>query len=641
MLRRKIWWAFLLILGVGIAVSVRIVSLGDSVQTVNRMFIAEKLPLSQRIGELRGAIADQERLLYEYYSFTATKEDFQLQRTKDQARCSKIVEQLELEVGSRIQIAELRTRLGELDQLSDVLYATLSSGEVNWDLARAVLAQVKPKVRQIEKILADITFDNHQEVDNLGKISQSSVSNMVGWVFGFSVLIIVVALFVAYYVVAITRAEEKLKNQAYFDPATGLPNQYRLREELSAAFKQQRSGTVMMIVADREQEIFESLGAVETERWLVKVALRLRDGINPKEETLYRFGGNAFVLISWPGDLASAQRRAAQLLSTAQQPLHVERRELFSTLSIGAALMDSSAGSDAENIAEAHVQQAASACNRVRRSGGNDFAIYDEAMGLAAAKTLRLITDLQHAVENGELCLHYQPKLDSTNGQLLGMEALVRWIHPERGMVFPTEFISVAEETGMIVAIGRWVLREACRQNAAWQQAGLRPLRVAVNLSARQFRSASLIDEIDAALSETTLSASLLELEITESMVMENPERVIKLLDKFRSRGIHLSLDDFGTGHSSLAYLKRFPIDTLKIDKAFIKDMPENTDDVAIARTIVAMAKSLGLITVAEGVESAEQYELLKTMGCDQVQGFYFSLPLPADDFKAYYSKHV
>jgi diguanylate cyclase (GGDEF)-like protein len=641
MLRGKIWWAFLLILGVGIAVSVRIVSLGDSVQTVNRMFIAEKLPLSQRIGELRGAIADQERLLYEYYSFTATKEDFQQQRAKDQARCSKIVEQLELEVGSRIQIAELRTRLGELDQLSDVLYATLSSGEVNWDLARAVLAQVKPKVRQIEQILADMTVANQQAVDNLGKISQSSVSNMVGWVFGFSVLIIVVALFVAYYVVAITRAEEKLKNQAYFDPATGLPNQYRLREELSAAFKQQRSGTVMMIVADREQEIFESLGAVETERWLVKVALRLRDGINPKEETLYRFGGNAFVLISWPGDLASAQRRAAQLLSTAQQPLHVERRELFSTLSIGAALMDSSAGSDAENIAEAHVQQAASACNRVRRSGGNDFAIYDEAMGQAAAKTLRLITDLQHAVENGELCLHYQPKLDSTNGQLLGMEALVRWIHPERGMVFPTEFISVAEETGMIVAIGRWVLREACRQNAAWQQAGLRPLRVAVNLSARQFRSASLIDEIDAALSETTLSASLLELEITESMVMENPERVIKLLDKFRSRGIHLSLDDFGTGHSSLAYLKRFPIDTLKIDKAFIKDMPANTDDVAIARTIVAMAKSLGLVTVAEGVESAEQYELLKAMGCDQVQGFYFSLPLPADDFKAYYSKHV
>jgi diguanylate cyclase (GGDEF)-like protein len=640
MLQRRIWWTFLLILGVGVAVSIRIVLLGDSVQAVNRVFIAEKLPLSQRIGELRGVIADEERLLYEYYSYTATREDFQTQRKMNSRRLDNIVEALEKDMGSRVQATELRSRLAELDLLSDELSATLGSETVNWDLARAVLAQVKPKVRQIEVTLATMSSSNRQAVDRLGADSQFSLSNMVSWVFGFSVLIIVVALFVAYYVVAIIRAEEKLKYQAFFDPATGLPNQYSLREELSAAFRQRRAGTVMMIVADREQEIFESLGAVETERWLIKVALRLRDGINPKEETLYRFGGNAFVLVCWPGDLAGAQRRAAQLLSTAQQPLHVERRELFSTLSIGAALMKSGAGSDAANIAEAHVQQVASACNRVRRAGGNDFAIYDEAMGLAAAKTLRLITDLQHAVENGELRLHYQPKLDTASGQLLGMEALVRWMHPERGMILPTEFIPVAEETGMIVAIGRWVLREACRQNAAWQQAGLYPLRVAVNLSARQFRSGSLLDEIDAALSETTLPASSLELEITESMVMENPERVIKLLDKIRSRGIHMSLDDFGTGHSSLAYLKRFPIDTLKIDQAFIKDTPADTDDVAIARTIVAMAKSLGLVTVAEGVESVEQYELLKTMGCDQVQGFYFSLPLPADDFMAYYSKH-
>jgi EAL domain-containing protein (putative c-di-GMP-specific phosphodiesterase class I)/GGDEF domain-containing protein len=442
-------------------------------------------------------------------------------------------------------------------------------------------------------------------------------------------------------VTARKQAEEKLAYQAFFDPATGLPNQYRLREELSAAFSQQRAGTVMMIVADREQEIFEGLGAVETERWLVKVALRLRDGINANEETLYRFGGNAFVLVCWPGDLAGAQRRALQLLGTARQPLHIERRELFSTLSIGAALMECGTGDDAARMAETQVQQAASACNRVRRAGGNDFAIYDEAMGQAAANTLRMITDLQHAVENGELLLHYQPKVDTASGRLLGMEALVRWMHPERGMISPAEFIPVAEDTGMIVAIGRWVLREACRQNAAWQQAGLRPLRVAVNLSARQFRSDNLLDEIDAALSETALPESLLELEITESMVMEDPERVINLLDKIRSRGIHLSLDDFGTGHSSLAYLKRFPIDCVKIDRAFIKDMPENTDDVAIARTIVAMAKSLGLTTVAEGVETAEQLELLKTMGCDQIQGYFFSRPLPADDFMAYYRAHL
>jgi EAL domain-containing protein (putative c-di-GMP-specific phosphodiesterase class I)/GGDEF domain-containing protein/PAS domain-containing protein len=749
MLQRRIWWAFLFVLAVGVAVSVRIVSLGDSVQAVNRMFIAEKLPLSQRIGELRGVIADEERLLYEYYSYTATRDAFQAQRTLNNARLDNIVGHLEKDVDSREQVAELRTRLTELDGLSDELSATLASKVVNWDLARAILAQVKPKVRQIEKTLTAMTSANQKAVDNLGMDSQDSVSTMVRWVIGFSVLIFGVAFFVGYYVVAIIReglerrrlamfaerdsnpvlslgasgevlyanpataellsrlnlpsnqpaqllpadlqrhldetrsaptsntqfeyghgkytldctvayladfsefhvyvkdvtarkqAEEKLAYQAFFDPATGLPNQYRLREELSAAFSQQRAGTVMMIVADREQEIFEGLGAVETERWLVKVALRLRDGINANEETLYRFGGNAFVLVCWPGDLAGAQRRALQLLGTARQPLHIERRELFSTLSIGAALMECDTGDDAARMAETQVQQAASACNRVRRAGGNDFAIYDEAMGQAAANTLRMITDLQHAVENGELLLHYQPKVDTASGRLLGMEALVRWMHPERGMISPAEFIPVAEDTGMIVAIGRWVLREACRQNAAWQQAGLRPLRVAVNLSARQFRSNNLLDEIDAALSETALPESLLELEITESMVMEDPERVINLLDKIRSRGIHLSLDDFGTGHSSLAYLKRFPIDCVKIDRAFIKDMPENTDDVAIARTIVAMAKSLGLTTVAEGVETAEQLELLKTMGCDQIQGYFFSRPLPADDFMAYYRAHL
>ena len=749
MLQRRIWWAYLFVLAVGVAVSVRIVSLGDSVQAVNRMFIAEKLPLSQRIGELRGVIADEERLLYEYYSYTATRDAFKAQRTLNNARLDNIVGHLEKDVGSREQVSELRTRLTELDGLSDELSATLASKVVNWDLARAILAQVKPRVRQIEKTLTAMTSANQKAVDNLGMDSQDSVSTMVRWVIGFSVLIFGVAFFVGYYVVAIIReglerrrlamfaerdsnpvlslgasgevlyanpataellsrlnlpsnqpaqllpadlqrhldetrsaptsntqfeyghgkytldctvayladfsefhvyvkdvtarkqAEEKLAYQAFFDPATGLPNQYRLREELSAAFSQQRAGTVMMIVADREQEIFEGLGAVETERWLVKVALRLRDGINANEESLYRFGGNAFVLVCWPGDLAGAQRRALQLLGTARQPLHIERRELFSTLSIGAALMECGNGGDAARMAETQVQQAASACNRVRRAGGNDFAIYDEAMGQAAANTLRMITDLQHAVENGELRLHYQPKVDTASGRLLGMEALVRWMHPERGMISPAEFIPVAEDTGMIVAIGRWVLREACRQNAAWQQAGLRPLRVAVNFSARQFRSDNLLDEIDAALSETALPASLLELEITESMVMEDPERVINLLDKIRSRGIHLSLDDFGTGHSSLAYLKRFPINCVKIDRTFIKDMPENTDDVAIARTIVAMAKSLGLTTVAEGVETVEQLELLKTMGCDQIQGYFFSRPLPADDFMAFYSARL
>ncbi len=464
---------------------------------------------------------------------------------------------------------------------------------------------------------------------------------MVRWVFGYSGLIFVVASFVIYYVRENKKKEKRLAYQAYFDASTGLPNQYKLREELNQAFVQQCAGSVMMIVADREQEILESFGAAETENWLVKIAQRLHASLNSEREKLYRFGSNAFVLVRLPCNLSDAGQRARNLLIEAQQPLQVDGHELFSTLSIGAALMHCDTSNATADMVEAMVQQSASACNRVRRAGGNDFAVYDEVMSRAAAKVLHLAADLHHAVENNELRLQYQPKVDTATGRLLGMEALVRWIHPQRGMISPVEFIPVAEDTGLIVEIGRWVLREACRQNSEWQRSGLRPLRVAVNLSARQFRSGELLDEIDAALAETGLAVDSLELEVTESMVMEDPESVIKLLGAIHDRGIHIALDDFGTGHSSLAYLKRFPIDCVKIDRAFIKDTPGNTGDVAIAKTIIAMAQALGMSTVAEGVETAEQLELMKELGCGQIQGYFFSRPLSADDFLTYYRAHL
>ena len=633
MLQHKIGLAFILVLIIGTAVSLRIVALGDSVQKINRQFVAEKLPLSQRIGELRGAIADEERLLYEYYSYTATRDAFQSQRAQNQVRLGKIVDQLELDIASRQEMDALRTRLAELDQLSDELSVTLASREVNWDFARAILARVKPKVRQIESTLADMSSTNRRAVDNLEEDSQISVATMEHWVIGFSILIIIVALFVAYYVVFIFRA-------AFIDRDTGLPNQNSLRNELKSALKQRRFGTVMMIVADREREIFESIGAILTQRWLVNISQRLSAEIIADKEKLYRFGEDAFVLVNSSGNLEDAQRRARQLLVAVQQPIIVDGHQLISTLSIGDAPFDFDSGDNAANMAESQVQRATSACNRVRKAGGNDFAIYDAAMGNSAAKVLHLAADLQHAVSNNELRLFYQPKIETKTGRLLGMEALVRWLHPKRGMISPIEFIPVAEDTGLIVAIGRWVLREACIQNMAWQREGLRPLRVAVNLSARQLRSGELLDEIDSALTESGLPVDSLELEITESMVMENPDGVIQLLGAIHDRGIHIALDDFGTGHSSLAYLKRFPINCLKVDRAFIKDTPGNADDVAITKTIIAMAKSLGLSTVAEGVETAEQLDLLKGMECDQIQGYFFSRPLPAGEFLDFYRTH-
>ena len=478
MLQRRIWLAFIFVLMVGIIVSARIVYLGDSVQAINHLFISEKLPLSQRIGELRGAIADEERLLYEYYSYTSTRATFLTQRSENKKLLEEIVAKLQENASSRTGIGELNLRLTELGLLADELSTTLGNRNIDWDKARSILAQVKPKVRQIEKTLSIISAANRQAVNDLGEDSQNSVSTMVSSVIAFSVLIFGIAFFVGYYVVAIIRegaerrrlalfaerdpnpvlrlnadgnvlyanpastillghlqldptqaglllpaalekhlaatraaptsntqfeyahgthtlectvayladfaefhvylkdvsarkqAEEKLAYQAYFDAATGLPNQYKLRDDLNLAFTQKNSGSIMMIVADHEQEILESFGAAETEQWLVKIAQRLHDSLFSEGEKLYRFGSNAFVLLRLPCDLSAAEQRARYLLGTSQQPLHVDGHELFSTLSIGAALMHCENCPDTASMVEAMVQQAGSACNRVRRSEG-------------------------------------------------------------------------------------------------------------------------------------------------------------------------------------------------------------------------------------------------------------------------------
>jgi len=240
---------------------------------------------------------------------------------------------------------------------------------------------------------------------------------------------------------------------------------------------------------------------------------------------------------------------------------------------------------------------------------------------------------LRRALERDEFLLHYQPKIDLATGSIGGMEALIRWRHPVKGLVPPLQFIPLAEETGLIVPIGQWVLRTACAQTKAWQAGGLSPLRIAVNLSARQFSQDSLLEDVARVLAETGLEAPLLELEITESMVMRNPAHAVALLDSLKAMGVHLSIDDFGTGYSSLSYLKRFPIDNLKIDRSFIQDLPADGEDAAITRAIIAMAHSLRLTVVAEGVETEKQRTFLHQHGCNEMQGFLFSKPLSAEDF--------
>jgi EAL domain-containing protein (putative c-di-GMP-specific phosphodiesterase class I) len=249
-------------------------------------------------------------------------------------------------------------------------------------------------------------------------------------------------------------------------------------------------------------------------------------------------------------------------------------------------------------------------------------------------------SSLRRAIDRNEFLLHYQPKLNFETGTITGVEALVRWKHPDLGMVSPAQFIPLAEETGLIVPIGEWVLRTACEQGRAWREAGLPPLRIAVNLSARQFAHKNLLDDVARIMAETGSPAESLEFELTESLVMQNPEHATQLLHKLKGMGITLAIDDFGTGYSSLSYLKRFPIDCIKVDRSFIKDIPEDADDMAITKGVIALGHSLRLKIVAEGVETAEQQEFLRTNGCDEMQGFLFSKPLAAEDVTKFLTDH-
>jgi diguanylate cyclase (GGDEF)-like protein/PAS domain S-box-containing protein len=428
------------------------------------------------------------------------------------------------------------------------------------------------------------------------------------------------------------RAEERIRYLAHYDDLTGLPNRVLfaqlLEQALSEAKYAKKEVAVLFIDLDRFKLINDTLSHASGDTVLCQVAKRLV-GALARRDTVARFGGDEFVVLmrdcGIPNDVTST---AQGLLSALAAPFVLENQEYHLTASIGISTFPGD-GQDAQTV----LKNADSAMYRAKEQGKNNYQFYSSQMNVRSFERLVLERFLRHALDQDEFQLHYQPKIDLTSGRVTGMEALLRWIHPGMGMISPAKFIPLAEETGLIVPIGEWVLREACAQARRWQDAGLPPLRVAVNLSARQFAHDGLHAAIVGALEESGLPPNLLELEITESMTMENPEHATAWLQKIKALGITVAIDDFGTGYSSLGYLKRFPIDSVKIDRSFIKDIPGDTDDVAITQAIIAMGHNLRLEVIAEGVESAEQAEFLRRHGCDEAQGYFFGKPLPAGDF--------
>lgn len=426
------------------------------------------------------------------------------------------------------------------------------------------------------------------------------------------------------------RYERRLEYMATHDELTGLANRTLLQNNLEALINKARMAghliAVLLLDIDRFKVINDSLGHDFGDKLLMAIAGRLRQNLSDAV-TVARLGGDEFAILLTPEDRQSLEITAAKLLQTLTAPFGIENREIIVTASLGICLSGPDSADGATLLRHADI-----AMYRAKLDGSN-YAFYCPEMNRQILETMELESALRLAIEREEFCLHYQPQVDLATGNIPGCEALIRWNHPGRGLVPPAEFIPLAEETGMIVAIGEWVLKEACRQAKAWQDAGLPALTIAVNLSARQFRKGDLAETIRTILDQTGFDADRLDLELTESMVMDDADGAERTMRMLKQLGVKLSLDDFGTGYSSLNYLRRFPVDSLKIDRSFINDITGDPGCASVVTSIIAIARNLKLNTVAEGVESREQLAFLAGCGCDVYQGFLFSKPLPAPRF--------
>jgi len=428
------------------------------------------------------------------------------------------------------------------------------------------------------------------------------------------------------------RYQEQLEYQANHDMLTGLSNRNLLYDRLDQAIvyaqRYKRLVAVVLIDLDNFKIINDSLGHNVGDQLVKAVATRLRECVR-KGDTVARQGGDEFVLVlNDQENLPAVTHVMQKILNIISRVYVVEDREIYITCSIGFSLYPQD-GLDVETL----LKNADAAMYRAKEHGRNNFQFFTPEMNAKINERLTLESSLRQALERNEFFLHYQPLVDLHSGRIISAEALVRWKHPELGVISPAKFIPLAEETGLIVSIGAWVLKTACAQNKAWQEAGLYAINVSVNLSARQFRQKDLVNSIAQALKDARLDARYLELELTESVIMHNAEEVIDTLRELKSMGIHLSIDDFGMGYSSLSYLKRFPVDRLKIDQSFVRDITFDPDDAAIAQAVITLAHSLDLRVIAEGVETEAQLNFLRAHCCDEIQGYYFSRPVPAEAF--------
>jgi diguanylate cyclase (GGDEF)-like protein/PAS domain S-box-containing protein len=443
----------------------------------------------------------------------------------------------------------------------------------------------------------------------------------------------VIGAVIVFHDVSAARAmSQQMTHSAQHDVVTNLPNRMllhdRISQSISLARRQHRPLAVLFLDLDRFKYINDSLGHAVGDQLLQSIAKRLLAGVR-NSDTISRQGGDEFVIllseISHPEDAATSARK---ILLSLNAPHSIEGHDLDIAGSIGISIYPGD-GEDAETL----IKNADTAMYHAKESGRNNFQFFKPEMNRQAVERQSLEGSLRHAVERGEFLLHYQPKINLFTGQITGAEALIRWQHPDRGLISPAQFVPIAEDCGLILPIGRWVLREACKQAREWQDAGLPFKRVSVNVSATEFRGKTFLEDVGTTLRETGLEARYLDLELTEGVLMQNAKSTASVLQELKRMGLHLAVDDFGTGYSSLSYLRQFPIDVLKIDQSFVRQISDDPNDSAIVRAIIDMGKNLKKRVIAEGIETQEQLALLQSWHCTEGQGYLFSRPVPAAQF--------
>lgn len=629
------------VLVLGALLSVLIFVLGEEVVTASRTLVRDDLPMLSDIAALKVEAQRKETVLYEYM-VTRDRAGFEREYRINHQRLERLLKAASGFSGNEHQ-ARVREQYRRIDELARELEQMPIATPIDKRLAADRLAAVSVAVRQLNVEL-DVLMDAIQVRmrDSVGCV-ETYVPWMSRIVVLFSAAIFVIAVFIGYAINTYLRthaerrrAEEQLVHQAYHDALTGLPNRRMYQEFADAMLGSAKAAgnraALLLLGLDRFKNVINSYGHETGDRVLQAVAIRLKEIMDEHQGP----GGNA-MLYRLEGDLyaifipafASSQLPVLAVERITQglgPPLYVDGREFYVSFSMGVAVYPLD-GSDAVAL----LKNADTAMHRVKESGGHGFQLYKPEMNAMAASFLTLENYLRHALEREELVLYYQPQVDVRTGRTTGVEALLRWRHPERGLLTPEEFIQLAEETGLIVPISEWALRAACAQSRRWRAAGLLHTAVAVNVSASQFHQQKLPTLVAAVLADSGLEPHMLELEITESIAMQDIEHTVAMLHELKAMQVRLAIDDFGTGFSSLNYLKRFPVDKLKIDRSFVRNLMTDEADAAITRAIVTLGHALGRKVAVEGIETAEQLARLHQYGCDEVQGNFIAAACPPE----------